>query len=308
MTSPYDNFLHQLNSTKARTKMLLHIQVDCTADGLFARLLDRFNSMLQTRSDDDLSDVIKIATEQLKIIEKAFKSLLPEIENVAMNVQLDRVGFETKSKDEVKEVVDEKEDQVKEKLSTSCQLKVDETTNLGCPNEPVIEEIVFPVKNIKPVTRSPSPAETFGRRTSRQRTKVSYVESDDTVDALMISESPKPLRPPSLGKRKRTESPTPKVVSSSKKSSPPLMVSLNSVCKAPPTIIPPKTDYNAHHKCPRCDRHFIRKTDLDRHLQYHHNDKPFACNICLRAFALESDLTKHIAAHNGGPIGSPFQC
>ncbi|KAG8225442.1 hypothetical protein J437_LFUL004442 [Ladona fulva] len=51
------------------------------------------------------------------------------------------------------------------------------------------------------------------------------------------------------------------------------------------------------HKCPVCDREFLRKGNLKSHLERHAEKKTLKCSFCPQAFKNKGDLAKHINIH-----------
>lgn len=49
--------------------------------------------------------------------------------------------------------------------------------------------------------------------------------------------------------------------------------------------------------CKKCPKKFRNKIMLQTHLDSHHADTPYLCNICDKTFTLEENLTLHLATH-----------
>ncbi|RKP34739.1 hypothetical protein BJ085DRAFT_14849, partial [Dimargaris cristalligena] len=47
------------------------------------------------------------------------------------------------------------------------------------------------------------------------------------------------------------------------------------------------------YKCPFCERQFIRKYDMERHIRIHTGEKPFICKTCLETFIRKDTLKTH---------------
>ena len=54
-----------------------------------------------------------------------------------------------------------------------------------------------------------------------------------------------------------------------------------------------------------CDKGFVEKGQLERHLWVHTGECPHQCNICGRMFKEKSSLTTHTRAHTGE---TPYEC
>ncbi|GIY52835.1 hypothetical protein CEXT_284001 [Caerostris extrusa] len=51
------------------------------------------------------------------------------------------------------------------------------------------------------------------------------------------------------------------------------------------------------HKCDICDRMFLERWDLKRHISIHTGERPFQCEICFKTFNRKSILLKHTEVH-----------
>ena len=51
--------------------------------------------------------------------------------------------------------------------------------------------------------------------------------------------------------------------------------------------------------CKLCNKAFVLRSDLKRHVRTHTWEKPYQCNMCGKSFKIKSDLTKHIRVHTG---------
>ena len=51
------------------------------------------------------------------------------------------------------------------------------------------------------------------------------------------------------------------------------------------------------HKCLQCQRAFLTRPELERHIRTHTGEKPFSCTKCPYKFYTKSELTKHTRKH-----------
>ena len=42
---------------------------------------------------------------------------------------------------------------------------------------------------------------------------------------------------------------------------------------------------------------FSRRSELNRHIRIHTEDRPFGCDICYRRFMWKSSMNKHLRSH-----------
>lgn len=51
------------------------------------------------------------------------------------------------------------------------------------------------------------------------------------------------------------------------------------------------------HVCPLCNKSFLRKRELDRHIAIHTGMKPFKCTNCDKRFGRKDKLVRHMRIH-----------
>ena len=51
--------------------------------------------------------------------------------------------------------------------------------------------------------------------------------------------------------------------------------------------------------CYLCNKTFIQKNDLVRHLRVHTGEKPFACPVCHQRFTVKGNMKKHMRQLHG---------
>ena len=57
--------------------------------------------------------------------------------------------------------------------------------------------------------------------------------------------------------------------------------------------------------CQQCPKRFVTRTELERHMRIHSNEKPCVCNICGKRFRQPGHLVSHKRLHTGE---KPYQC
>uniref|UniRef100_A0A3B3ZVQ0 C2H2-type domain-containing protein n=1 Tax=Periophthalmus magnuspinnatus TaxID=409849 RepID=A0A3B3ZVQ0_9GOBI len=57
--------------------------------------------------------------------------------------------------------------------------------------------------------------------------------------------------------------------------------------------------------CKFCRKEFVKKKDIEEHIQVHVGKKPFQCNICHRRFSRTMELSRHLKRHNAE---KKYQC
>lgn len=51
-------------------------------------------------------------------------------------------------------------------------------------------------------------------------------------------------------------------------------------------------------KCPKCEKYFTRKVNLNGHIDSHNGNKPFECPECGKGFARKNDMVRHQKIHS----------
>ncbi|XP_045477713.1 zinc finger protein 84-like [Harmonia axyridis] len=68
-------------------------------------------------------------------------------------------------------------------------------------------------------------------------------------------------------------------------------------------IVTTKAKPQKQHKCPHCDRIFMRRISLNSHIAIHTKNRPFVCSKCGKTFPIKSELTVHKKIHS-----DQYQC
>ncbi|XP_069829367.1 zinc finger protein 514-like [Dendropsophus ebraccatus] len=64
-------------------------------------------------------------------------------------------------------------------------------------------------------------------------------------------------------------------------------------------------DVTKQHKCPYCEKSFLRSTQLREHERTHTGERPYQCLKCPKSFSRSTQLKDHQRTHTGE---RPFQC
>lgn len=62
------------------------------------------------------------------------------------------------------------------------------------------------------------------------------------------------------------------------------------------------------HACLHCEKRFVRKTELERHIVIHTGIRPFKCSVCPRDFVLDAELKRHLKHHNNERAHKCSEC
>ena len=79
---------------------------------------------------------------------------------------------------------------------------------------------------------------------------------------------------------------------------------MSKVCQVIDSSI--KINDDKKYQCELCDKSYLEKDSLDRHMQYKHRKKPtkFKCEVCESTFSYESSLVRHIKKKHTENTGS----
>ncbi|KAH8029812.1 hypothetical protein HPB51_004817 [Rhipicephalus microplus] len=59
------------------------------------------------------------------------------------------------------------------------------------------------------------------------------------------------------------------------------------------------------HKCPHCDKGFVKAWGLQKHCRVHTKERPYKCRYCPKSFSERKFLNIHEHRHTGG---KPYLC
>ncbi|GIY48277.1 hypothetical protein CDAR_92651 [Caerostris darwini] len=60
--------------------------------------------------------------------------------------------------------------------------------------------------------------------------------------------------------------------------------------------------------CDDCDKTFLKRYNLIRHIRTHTDEKPYKCTVCNKCFTQNSDLTAHMRMHNRKTLHKCTEC